>query len=109
FPEGTSSAGREVLPFHPSMLAAATRASLPVSWAALSYRTSECDAPASESVCWWGTMSFLPHLWALLGLERIEATVCFGARTLADGDRKRLAGALHTEVVAALARARASG
>src|SRR5262249_46056827 len=46
FPEATSSKGAEVLPFRPSLLQAAARAKMPVSYASLSYRTAAGEPPA---------------------------------------------------------------
>jgi 1-acyl-sn-glycerol-3-phosphate acyltransferase len=91
FPEGTSSGGTRVLPFHPSLLAAALRAGLPVAWGALTYRTPRSEPAATDAVCWWGDMPFLPHLWRLLALSRIEATLRLGEEPVAAGDRKELA------------------
>jgi hypothetical protein len=39
-----------------------------------------------------------PHLRALLDLPWVEARLAFGAEAIQDGDRKRLAGALHAAV-----------
>lgn len=91
FPEGTSSRGAEVLAFRPSLLDPAARAGLPVSYAALSYRTPEGSPPASEAVCWWGDMTFGGHALRLLGLPWIEAEVAFGDAPVVDTDRKSLA------------------
>lgn len=98
FPEGTSSDGEGVLPFRPSLLAAAERAGLAVHWAALRYDTGRDDPPAGSVVCWWGDMPFLGHLLELLALPRITAHVAFGDAPLAATDRKRLACELHGAV-----------
>jgi 1-acyl-sn-glycerol-3-phosphate acyltransferase len=98
FPEGTSSKGAEVLTFRPSLLDPAARLGIPVSCAALSYRTPEGCTPASRSVCWWGDMTFGGHAIGLLGLPRIDAVVSFGDTPVVDADRKSLAQRLWNAV-----------
>jgi 1-acyl-sn-glycerol-3-phosphate acyltransferase len=91
FPEGTSSAGNTVLPFHSALLEPAVRASYPVSYAAVSYRTPPDQAPASLAVCWWGDMTFLSHFYRLLHLKTFDAHVVFGSHSIRADDRKTLA------------------
>ena len=98
FPEGTSTMGAEILPFKPSLLEPAARGSFPVAYASLSYRTPPGETPASMSVCWWGAMSLVPHLWGVFRLSAIEATLTFGEETLQGTDRKELAQRLHEAV-----------
>ncbi|MCC6785217.1 MAG: 1-acyl-sn-glycerol-3-phosphate acyltransferase [Planctomycetes bacterium] len=98
FPEGTSSSGASVLPFRPALLAPAAEARLPVRHAAIRYATPPGCPAASLAVCWWGTMTFLPHALGVLRLPWIEAHVRFGREPVRDDDRKRLAKALQTGV-----------
>ncbi len=98
FAEGTSSDGSTVLPFRSSLLEAAARGALPVSYAAVSYRVLGDDPPARLSVCWWGDMTFVSHFAGLLGLKRIQATVSFGSDEIRADDRKVLAERLWFEV-----------
>jgi 1-acyl-sn-glycerol-3-phosphate acyltransferase len=98
FPEGTSTAGFEVLPFRPSLFEVAARGELEVACAALHYQTPEHEPPAEWSVCWWGDAGFLEHFWPLLGLSRYEARVSFSESRLWHADRKQLAEAAHAEV-----------
>ena len=98
FPEGTSSPGMEVLPFRPSLLAAAEELGLEVHAAGLRYVTAEGDPPASESVCWWGDMDFVPHVLGLLRLRGIRATVSFAPLPVRGGSRKELAQSLRLAV-----------
>ena len=98
FPEGSSTKGAGVQRFRPSLLEAAAQAELPVSYAALSYRTPAGCAPAHLSVCWWGDMTFMRHLLALLGLPRIDAMLVFGEEPIRERDRKLLAERLHCAV-----------
>jgi len=98
FAEGTSSPGETVLPFKSGLLELAARAHFAVSYAALSYSVLDHQRPAHLSVCWWGEMTFIKHLWGLLQLSEIAATLTFGQRTIREGDRKNLASQLHAAV-----------
>ncbi|HYE72779.1 MAG TPA: lysophospholipid acyltransferase family protein, partial [Blastocatellia bacterium] len=98
FPEGTSTRGAEVLPFKPGLLDVAAQAEMPVHYAALSYRTLPNESPAELSVCWWGEMTFLPHLWALFQLSQIDCQITFGAEPIIEQNRKTLAERLHAAV-----------
>jgi 1-acyl-sn-glycerol-3-phosphate acyltransferase len=100
FPEGTSSAGATVLPFRPSLLAAAARNRLPVSFASLTYVGPAGGPSARETVCWWGDMTLGDHLVQLFRLRGFTARVRFGRETLQESDRKVLAARLHAAVVA---------
>src|SRR5262245_31911107 len=98
FPEGTSTPGAEVLPFHSALLEPAIRVGCPVSFATVSYRTPVDQPPAHLSVCWWGEMSFLAHFYRLLQLRSIEATLVFGSYSIRADDRKVLARKLREAV-----------
>ncbi len=98
FAEGTSSRGDTVLPFKSSLLEQAARASLGVSYAAISYRTLEGEPSAHLSVCWWGEMTFVKHVIGLLYLTEVEATVSFGAQPIQANNRKMLAEKLWSVV-----------
>jgi 1-acyl-sn-glycerol-3-phosphate acyltransferase len=98
FAEGTSTCGAEVLPFKPGLLEPAVRASFAVSYAAISYRTCEGQVPAHLAVCWWGDMTFAGHLYGLLRLSGIRATLAFGDEAIFDSDRKQLARRLRAGV-----------
>ena len=91
FPEGTSTKGDAVARFKPSLFEVAILTETPVSYAALSYVTPDATPPAHLSVCWWGDMEFMPHLFRLLALPRFDATVAFGGARITADDRKVLA------------------
>ncbi len=91
FPEGTSTKGATVASFKRPLLAPAAERGLPVRYASLSYRVGPGDPPASEAVCWWGDMTFAPHLLGLLGLARVEARLQFGTEAVVERDRRLLA------------------
>src|SRR5262249_16268495 len=91
FPEGTSTPRAAMLPFRSSVFAGRLRAGRPVACAALHYEAAPSDSPAWRSVAWWGDMSFVPHLFGLLKLRFVTATISFPVETLWEEDRKRLA------------------
>jgi 1-acyl-sn-glycerol-3-phosphate acyltransferase len=98
FPEGTSTRGAEVGHFKPSIFQVPILTGVPVSYAAIGYRTPEGAPPADLSVCWWGDAEFLPHFFSLLMLPRIHATVAFGDQSLTAEDRKDLASRARSAV-----------
>jgi 1-acyl-sn-glycerol-3-phosphate acyltransferase len=100
FPEGTSSDGSKVLPFRPALFDAATKAGANVVSAHISYDVA--DGSAANDVCYWGEMSFFPHLLRLLSRHQIRARVRFAAETRKFADRK-LAARVTRETVASLA------
>jgi 1-acyl-sn-glycerol-3-phosphate acyltransferase len=91
FPEGTTSDGSTVLPFRPPLLEAATRAEIPVRCVSLTYRTPPGSPTAGEAVCWWGDMTFWPHVRRLFRLPYFTARVRFAPDSIRETDRKRLA------------------
>ena len=90
FPEGTTTKGDGVMPFRPSLLAAAARSARPVWYASLSYNTPE--------VRWWGEMPFASHFLKLLRLRGVRARLTFGTQPIRESDRKILAARLHRAV-----------
>jgi len=98
FPEGTTSSGERVLPFKASLLEHPASIELDVNYATISYQTSEKDPPASESVCWWGGISFSAHTLRLVKNRRIECQIIFGSDTVSNPDRKKLADELYEKV-----------
>jgi 1-acyl-sn-glycerol-3-phosphate acyltransferase len=102
FPESVSTPGHTVLPFHASLLDAAARLGVPVAYATLRYAIPGDPAGASTSVCFWGSMKFAAHLWELLRIPRVTATVKFGPKPLAAAPRRLLAADLRDAVLAQL-------
>jgi 1-acyl-sn-glycerol-3-phosphate acyltransferase len=95
FPEGTSTDGSEVLPFHPRLIDPATSAGVPVTAAAVRY-TIEGGVEERE-LCWFGDTEFLPHLLKALGTPGFSAKLTFGEpqvypdrRTAADSTRAQV-------------------
>ncbi|HAM70685.1 MAG TPA: 1-acyl-sn-glycerol-3-phosphate acyltransferase [Verrucomicrobiales bacterium] len=102
FPEGTSTGGDRVLPFHSSLFEPAAANGWTVTPAWIGYELPGGDA--SEDVAYWKDMTFLPHLLRLFSLKEIRATVRFGEPPPRGLNRKEMARALH-EQVCALAKA----
>ncbi len=98
FPEGTSTKGEEVLPFNSSFLEFAARTDLPVSYAAISYRTPSGEPSASSKICWWDDQEFTEHLWHLFALKEFTAVITFGDEQIVNADRKELAKTLKEKV-----------
>ncbi len=94
FPEGTTSGGDRILPFHSSLLQYPAEETKPVYTAAIRYKTDEAhgDSPAKESVCFYGARdSFHKHLVKLAGNRRVDCVIRFGDTPVWDADRKKLA------------------
>jgi 1-acyl-sn-glycerol-3-phosphate acyltransferase len=98
FPEGTTSKGEDVLPFNSSFLQFAAKTDLPVSYAAISYRTPPGNESASKAICWWDDTGFVPHLFRHFMLKGSTAIVNFGDAPIQNADRKALAIELHDRV-----------
>lgn len=96
FPEGTSSGGDSVLPFHAPLLESAVKAGVPITAACVGYEIKGGDA--RKDVCYWGEMRFATHFLGLLGKGKIHASVRIGASRTDLTDRKKAARALHEEV-----------
>lgn len=97
FPEGTSTNGKDVLPFRSPLLEPVTAGTHPISVGFLRYELDDGDA--SEDVCYWGDHSFFPHTLNLLGKRRVRAMVQFGEFQRTTDDRKELAKELREAVL----------
>lgn len=95
FPEGTSSGGEDILPLKAGLLSFAADGGLPVHYGTIRYEVPPGYGPASRTVCWWGDMDFLPHLFRMLAIPRIFVTLCFAGTPVTDSDRRELAAKLH--------------
>ncbi|MGI8810900.1 MAG: lysophospholipid acyltransferase family protein [Pyrinomonadaceae bacterium] len=98
FPEGTSTKGEDVLPFNSSFLQFAAKSGLPVSYAAITYRTPDGEQPANRMVCWWEDIGFVPHILRLFQVKRFTAVINFGDAPVMNTDRKLLACELRERV-----------
>lgn len=97
FPEGTSSDGKNILPFRTSLLEPAARGGHEISAGWLHYELADGDA--GNEVCYWGDHSFFPHLLNLLGKKSVHATLRFKKFARTTDDRKELAQQLHAAVL----------
>jgi len=78
FPEGTSTNGEKLLPFQSAFFAAPLMARAVVVPVTLTYKFIDqqpVSAANRDRIYWYGDMSFAPHLWDLLGANRIEVSV----------------------------------
>ena len=81
-------------PFRAPLLDFPAAAGIPVHLAVLRYRAPLGLPPASESMCWWGEMTFLPHFFNLFRMAGMQADLVFAPAAFSHPDRKRLAGTL---------------
>lgn len=96
FPEGTSTDGREVLPFHPRLIDPATSTGAPVTAAAVRY---VIESGEERDLCWFGDASFVPHLLKALATPGFSAEVTFGEPRIYP-DRRTAADATRAEIIA---------
>lgn len=97
FPEGTSSDGRNVLPFKSSLLEPATQQKHPLTVGRVRYTLA--NGGDDEAVAYWGDAVFFRHLLNLLSRDEVRATVRFAPVADHSSDRKELARQLHAAVV----------
>ena len=106
FPEGTTSDGLSLLPFHANLIQSAIEAQAPVQPMSLQF----VDALTGEltlAPCYIGDDTLLASVWRTLTAPPIEAVVHFGPLQHADGrDRRQWANDLRDAVSELRARAR---
>lgn len=98
FPESTSTDGSHVLPFRSSLFGSAVAERQLITPAFLIYQTA--DGNVATDVCYWGDMTFVPHLMRMLSLRHISTEVRFGPSSGDLIDRKAAATQMHSAVVA---------
>lgn len=102
FPEGTTSDGRALLPFHANLLQAAIATGTPIQPVAL--RFSDAHERISRSVEFVGATTLVESLWRVACAERLVAHISLlPARPSADADRRALSQALRDDIAAQLA------
>ena len=102
FPEGTSSNGRQVLPFKSSFFGAAALEGVlvqPVTLAYSGHRNLPMTRRLMPSYAWYGDMELTPHLMEALSAGPIEVTVIRHDPLSLSGERDRKALASHAEQV----------
>jgi len=99
FPEGTTSDGRDLLPFHANLIQSAIHAQAPVQPMSLQF----LDAQTGEitlAPCYIGDDTLLGSMWRTLKAPSIIAVVHFGDLQHANGrDRRQWAQDLRAEVI----------
>lgn len=97
FPEGTSTDGSGLLPFHTRLFEPAILAQAPVTAATLRYRIS--DGTPERALCWYGDDAFFPHLCKALGVAGFSTEVHFGEPRIYE-HRRVAANSTHAEILA---------
>ncbi len=78
FPEGTTTNGRTLLPFHAGLLAQVLDAGQPVTAGFLHYTLDEKNAAGvsvEDDVSYWGDVNLLKHIFRFMGLRGAHAHV----------------------------------
>ena len=105
FPEGTTSDGSSVLPFHSGLIQAAISVDAPVQPVALQIVDRGSGRP-SRAASYMGDESLGGSVWRTLSARNLCAVVAFGAPQRADGrDRRAWASDLRSEIIAMRSRA----
>jgi 1-acyl-sn-glycerol-3-phosphate acyltransferase len=98
FPEGTTSDGQDLLPFHANLLQAAISAEAPVQPVALDFLDGR--GQRSLAPCYIGDDSLLDTAWRTARSKGLVVRVTFGTPQTAQGrDRRVWADALRDEVI----------
>ncbi len=101
FPEGTTSEGHGLLPFHANLLQAAIATEVPVQPVALRY--ADASHAVSEAVMFVGDITLVSSLWRVACGEQVQVRVrVLPAEGVRHADRRRLAERLAEEIAAAL-------
>jgi 1-acyl-sn-glycerol-3-phosphate acyltransferase len=99
FPEGTTSDGRDLLPFHANLIQSAIQAEAPVQPMSLQFLDARSGEP-SFAPCYIDDDTLVGSIWRTLTAPRITAVVHFGEPQLALGrDRRVWAHDLREEVI----------
>jgi 1-acyl-sn-glycerol-3-phosphate acyltransferase len=101
FPEGTTSDGRALLPFHANLLQSAISADAPVQPVALSFVDRASGAP-SFAPSYVGDDTLVASMWRTLTAPPLAAVIRFGDAQRADGRDRRAWAVQLREAVAQL-------
>lgn len=97
FPEGTSTDGSQVLKFFPGLFQAAAEAGAEVTPSAIAYHIADgCEA----DLCYYGDITFAPHLLTALARKDVHAKILFSAASTHYSDRKLAAAESQEQVIA---------
>jgi 1-acyl-sn-glycerol-3-phosphate acyltransferase len=99
FPEGTTSDGRDLLPFHANLIQSAIAAEAPVQPMSLQFIDAQTGEP-SFAPCYVGDDTLIGSIWRTLTAPPIIAVVHFGELQTANGrDRRAWSNDLRQEVI----------
>ena len=99
FPEGTTSDGRQLLPFHANLIQSAIQADAPVQPMSLKFIDAATGEP-SFAPCYIGDDTLVGSVWRTLRASRIIAVVHFGEPQSANGrDRRVWAKDLRQDII----------
>ncbi|MDP3700921.1 MAG: lysophospholipid acyltransferase family protein [Hylemonella sp.] len=105
FPEGTTSDGVDLLPFHANLLQAAIAAGVPVQPVALQFIDTH-SGERSLAPCYVGDDTLLGSIWRTVRARGITVCIVFGAPQAAQGrERRAWAHALREDVISLRAQA----
>ncbi len=108
FPEGTTSDGRRLLPFHANLLQAAISANVPILPVALRFVHGRSGAP-HEAPVFVGDATLVGSIWATLCADDVQVVVRYGEPQMPRGrDRRTWARDLQDEVARLLGEADAA-
>jgi len=96
FPEGTSSDGSALGRFHTWLFEPAVECGSAVTAAAIGYAAA---GQAESDLCYYGDISFAPHLLQALGYRNVGATVRFADEAAVYPDRRSAANTTHTQIM----------
>jgi 1-acyl-sn-glycerol-3-phosphate acyltransferase len=98
FPEGTTTAGDGVLPFHAALFESAVRQGVAIWPASVSYRFADGEN-AARTVAYIDDDTLMPHLFRLAGRNNLVAHVRFAAEPILAVDRATAALAARAAVL----------
>jgi 1-acyl-sn-glycerol-3-phosphate acyltransferase len=88
FPEGTTSDGQGLLPFHANLLQAALATQAPVQPLYLRY-TERASGLRATSVCYIGEQTLVGSIWRTLTAPEVQVSIRVGACQQANGRNRR--------------------
>jgi 1-acyl-sn-glycerol-3-phosphate acyltransferase len=109
FPEGTTSNGRTVLPFHAGLLAQVLDAGQPIIAAFVHYTLDETNGAGvtvEDDVAYWGDVNIASHIFRFMGLRGTHVHVVIAEepiRFASDSQHRKVSAAEAREAVLALA------
>ncbi len=96
FPEGTSTDGATVLSFLSALFQPAIQTHSPIHAAAIGYSLAD---GVEADLCYYGDITFLPHLLGALAHEGVEGRIAFEGEARTYSNRKKAANATWKDVV----------